>query len=83
MKDAIRENNRNHCKADRPCNEILDLKQAGSVRQYFNDIDTLNVYAKMIDHYLIYIILNSIMAWLCQAITHYKDFRSDPFKWKE
>ena len=37
----------------------------------------------MTDHHLIYIILNGITPRLCQAMAHYEDLRSDPFKWKE
>ena len=68
---------------DRAFNEISDLKQTGTVQKYLNDIDRLNVYAKMTDHHLINIILNGITSRLRQAMAHYEDLRSDPSKWKE
>ena len=60
VKDAIREYYGNHYKPDRAFNEISDLKETGTVQKYLNDIDRLNVYAKMTDHHLINIILNDI-----------------------
>ena len=53
------------------------------MQKYVNDIDRLNIYAKMTDHHLINIILNSITPCLRQAIAHYEDLHSDPSKWKE
>ena len=53
------------------------------MQKYLNDIDRLNVYAKMTDHHLINIILNGITPRLYQAMAHYKDLLSDPSKWKE
>ena len=83
VKDAIRECYGDHYKPNRALNKITDFKQRGSVKRYLNDIDRLNVCAKMINHYLINIILNGITSWLRQAIAHYKDLRSDPSKWKQ
>ena len=83
VKDAIREYYGNHYKLDRAFNEISDLKQTGTVQKYLNDIDRLNVYAKMTDYHLINIILNSITPHLHQAMAHYKDLRSDSCKWKK
>ena len=80
---AIREYYSDHYKLDRAFNKISDLKQTGTVWKYLNDIDRLNVYAKMTDHHLINIILNGITPCLRQAIAHYEDLHSDPFKWKE
>ena len=57
---AIREYYGDHYKPDRAFNEINDLKQTGTVQKYLNDIDRLNVYAKMTHYHLINIILNGI-----------------------
>ena len=83
LKNAIREDYGDHYKLDKAFNKISDLKQTGTVQKYLNDINKLNVYAKMTDHHLIHIILNSITSRLCQAMAHYKDHHSDPSKWKE
>ena len=80
---AIREYYSDHYKPDRAFNEISDLKQTGTVQKYLNDIDRLNVYAKMTDHHLINIIVNGITSYLRQAMAHYEDLRSDPSKWTE
>ena len=77
---AIREYYSAHCKPNRAFNKISDLKQTGTVQKYLNDIDRLNVYAKMTDHHLINIILNGITPRLCQAMADYEDLRSDPSK---
>ena len=76
-KDAIRQYYSDHYKLDRAFNEISDLKQTGTVQKYLNDIDRLNIYTKMTDHYLIKIILNGITPYLSQAMAHYKDLHSD------
>ena len=80
---AIWEYYGDHCKPDRAFNEISDLQQTGTVEKYLNDINRLNVNAKITDHLLINIILNVITPRLCQALAHYKDLRSDQSKWKE
>ena len=83
VKDAIREYCGNHYKPDGAFKQISDLKQTGSVQKYLNKIDGLNVYAKMTDHHLINIILNSITPHLHQAMAHYEDLCSDLSKWQE
>ena len=83
VKEAIREYYGDHYKPDRAFNEISDLKETGTVQKYLNNIDRLNVYAKMTDSHLINIILNGITPRLRQAMAHYEDLRSDPSKWKE
>ena len=83
VKEAIREYCGNHYKPGRAFNEISDLKQTGTVQKYLNDIDRLNDYAKMTDHHLINIILNSITLHLRQAMAHYEDLCSDSSKSKE
>ena len=80
---AIREYYGDHYKPDRAFNKISDLKQTGTVQKYLNDIDRLNVCAKMTDHHLINIILNGIIPHLRQATAHYEDLRFDLPKWKE
>ena len=80
---AIKEYYGDHYKPDRAFNEMSDLKQTGTVQKYLNDIDRLNVYAKMTDHHLINIILNGITSCLRQAMVHYEDLGSDLSKWKE
>ena len=64
-------------------NEIGDLKHKGTVQKYLNDINRLNVYAKMTDNHLINIILNGIIPRLCQAIACYENLHSNLSKWKE
>ena len=53
------------------------------MQKYLNDIDRLNVSAKMTHYHLINIILNGITPHLGQAMSHYEDIRSDPPEWKE
>ena len=62
---------------------MSDGKRTGNGQKYLNDINRLNVHAKMTNHYLINIILNSISFRLWQAIAPYKDLLSDPSKRKE
>ena len=81
--DAIREYYGDHYKPDRAFNKLSDLKQAGTVQKYLNDIDRLNVYAKITDHHLINIILNGFTSRFRQSRAHYKDLPSDPSRWKE
>ena len=83
VKNAIREYYGDHYKLDRAFNKISDLNQTGTVQKYLNDIDRLNVCAKMTDYHVINIILNGITPRLRQAMAHYKDPRSEPSKWKE
>ena len=83
VKNAIREYYCEHYKPDTAFNEISDLKQTGIVQKYLNNIDRLNVYAKMTDYHPINIILNGITPCHCQAVAHYEDLRSDLSKWKE
>ena len=73
----------NHYKPDRTFNKLRDLKQTGTVQKYLNDIDRLNVYAKMTDHNLIYIIVNSITSRLRQPMVHSKDLHKNGSKWKK
>ena len=80
---ATREYYADHYKPDRAFKEISDLKQAGTVQKYLNNIDRRNVYAKLSDHHLINIILNGITPRLRQAMPHYKDLCFDPSKWNE
>ena len=77
---TVREYYSDHNKPDSAFNEISDLKQTGTVQKYLNDIDRLNVYAKMTDPHLINIILNGTTSRLRQAMAHYEDLRSDPAK---
>ena len=72
-----------HYKPNRAFNTISDLKQIGRVQKYLNDINRLNVCAKMTDHHLISNIQNGIAPRLCQAIVYYEDLRLDPSEWKE
>ena len=83
VKDVIREYYGNHYKPDWDFDEFRDLKQTGTVQKYLNDIDRLNVYARMTDHHVSMIILNGIIPGVRQAMAHYEDLRSDPSKWKE
>ena len=51
VKNAIRESNRNQYKPDRGFHEISDVKYTSTVQTYVNDIDRLNIYAKMTNHH--------------------------------
>ena len=68
--DASKEYYSYYYEPDRAFNEINDLKQTGTVQKYLNDIDRLNVYAKMTHYHLINIILNGITPRLRQAMAH-------------
>ena len=83
VKDAIKEYIGNHYKPDRAFHEISDLRQTGTVQKYFHNIDRLNVYAKMMNHQLISIILNGITPRLHQAMAHCDDLNSNSCKRKE
>ena len=83
VKEEIRECYSDHYQPDRAFNDISDLNQTGTVQKYLNNINRLNVYAKMTDYNLINMILNDITTRLCQAMGHYDDLCSDPSKWKE
>ena len=83
FKDAISKYYGDYYKPNRAFNEINDLKQTGAVQKYLNDIDGLNVSAKMTNHHLIYMVVNGITSRLCQAVAQCKDLRSGPYKWKE
>ena len=49
VKYAIREYYGNHYKPDCTFNKISDLKQTATVQKYLNDINRLNVHAKIHD----------------------------------
>ena len=83
VKEAIRKYYGDHYKPDRAFNKISDLKQTGNVQKYLNDIDRLNVSAKMSDHHFINIILNGITPRLRRAMAYYENLRSYPYKWEE
>ena len=71
-KKKIREYNGNHYNLDRAFNEISNLKLIGTIQKYLIEIDRLNIYAKIMDHYLIIIILNGITLRVRQAMAYYK-----------
>ena len=75
VKDTMRKYNSNYYVLDRALNEISDFKQTGAIQKYLNDINRLNVYAKMIGYYRINMILNSITAWLRKTMAHYEKLR--------
>ena len=83
VKDPMRKYYVNNYVLERSFNKIGDLKPTGTVEKDLNDIDTLNVYAKMPDQHLINIILYGITRCLCQGMAHYEDLCSDASKWKE
>ena len=83
VKDAIQEYYSNYYKPDRAFNEICDLKQTGTLQTYLNDIDRLNVYAKMTDDHQMNIILNTITTCHRQGMAYYDDLQTDPSKQKE
>ena len=75
MKKSIREYYGDHYRKDKAYNEIIALKQTGSVQKYLNDINRLNVHAGMTNHHLINIILNGISSQLHLAMAHYENLR--------
>ena len=83
VNNIIREDYDDHYKPNRVLNKISDVKQTGTVQKYLNDIDRLNICAKITNHHLMHIILNSISARLRQPITYYKNLHCDPSEWKE
>jgi len=83
VKEILRGYYGDHYQADKAYNDIVALKQTGSVQKYLNDLDKLNVYTEMTDHHLINIILNGIPSRLRLAMAHYEDLRSNPMRWKQ
>ena len=83
MKKSIREYYGDYYRKDKAYNEIVALKQTGSVQKYLNNINPLNVHARMTNHHLINIILNSIPSRLHLAMAHYENLRQDPLAWRQ
>ena len=79
----MREYYSNYNKPHKAFQEICKLKQTGTVQKYLYDIDKVNLYTKMINHYLINIILNIMKPRLCQTLPYYKNLYSNPTRWKE
>ena len=68
---------------ERAFKEIRGVKHTGAVQKYLNKIDRLKGHAKLTEHHVININLNSVTPRLCQAMAFYKDHCSNPFKWKQ
>ena len=83
VQTAIKEYYDDQYKLDRAVHKINDLKHLGTVQKFLNNIDRLNISAKITNHHLINIILNSITPHLRQAMAHYEDLCSDLSKWKK
>ena len=83
VKKSIREYYGDHYWKDKAYNEIIALKQTGSVQKYLNDINWLNIHAGITNHHLINIILNGIPSRLCLAMAHYENLRQDPPAWRQ
>src|SRR5438445_13573496 len=64
VKEAIRVYYGDHYRSDKVYNDIVVLCQIGAVQQYLTEIDHLNMYAGMMDHHLINIILKRISSQL-------------------
>ena len=67
----------NH-KPGRAFNQIVNVKQTGIVQKYLHDIDIHNIYAKILDHHIINVILTAMTHLLHHAIAQYEDLCSDP-----
>ena len=70
VKVIIRESKGDDYKPDRAVNEIHNLRQTSTVQKYHNDMNRLNIYAKMSDRSQINIMVNSITSCLYQAMVH-------------
>ena len=73
VKEAIRVYYGDHYQSDKAYNEIVALRQTGTRQKYLTEINHLKVYAGMTDHYLIYIVLNSITSCLRISMAHYEE----------
>src|SRR5258706_15499404 len=78
VKKCIREYYGDHYRKDKAYNKIVALKLTGTIQQYLNEINILNVDASMTDHHIINIILNGIPSRLRLAMAHYENLRPDP-----
>src|SRR5437868_286021 len=83
VKDAIHVYYGDHYRSDKAYNEIVGLRQTGTVQKYLTEIDRLNVYAGITDHHLINIVLNGISSHLRMSMAHYKDLRQRPNLWRQ
>ena len=83
MKKYIRDYYGDHYRTDKAYNKIITLKLTGTVQQYLNELNILNVDAGMTDHHLINIILNGIPPRLRLAMAHYENLRPDPPAWRK
>ena len=83
VKEAIRGYYGDHYRGDKAYNDIVALRQTGTVQKYLTDIDRLNVYAGMTDHHLINIVLNGISSRLRLSMAHYEDLRNRPDLWRQ
>src|SRR5258706_8087622 len=83
VKRSIREYYGDHYRKDKAYNKIVTLKLTGTVQQYLNELNILNVDAGMTDHHLINIILNGIPSRLRLAMAHYENLHPDPPAWRK
>jgi len=74
---------RDHYRADRSYQKIIDLRQTGTVPDYLTELDSLNAYAGIPEAQLIYVILNGLAPKLCAHMAHYEQLRSKPSKWHQ
>ena len=83
VKRYLREYYGDHYRNDKAYNKIVALRLTGTVQQYLNEINMLNVDAGMTDHHLINIILNGIPSRLRLAMAHYENLRPTPHLWRK
>jgi len=60
VRQALEDYYGDHYQQDKAYSQLVGLKQTGTIEQYLNDIDRLNVKAGLMDRHLISIILNGI-----------------------
>src|SRR5437868_14271315 len=78
VKKAIRVYYGDHYRSDKAYNEIVALRQRGTVQKYFTQIDHVNVYASMTVRHLSNIGLNGISAHHPMSMAQHDDLRQRP-----
>jgi len=72
-----------HYKPDRSYQELLALKQTGTVQDYLTEVDRLNSYARIPDHQLINIMIFNLSITLRMAMAHYENLRDTTPQWRQ
>jgi len=72
-----------HYKADRSYQQIIELRQTGTMRDYLTKLDSLNAYAAIPEKQLINIILNGLTTKFRSHMAHYEHLRATPTEWRQ